>query len=80
MPKVIDGIDYGNWKEELKERLAELENTRAWLSLFLMGIDSQAREDDKLAIDLPKEFVERVEACYEIVRKIIIDMGKWANI
>jgi hypothetical protein len=45
-----------------------------------MGIDSQAREDDKLAIDLPKEFVERVEACYETVRKIVIDMTKWSKI
>jgi len=79
MAKVIDGIDYGNWKEELNERLAELENARAWLSLFLMGIDSQAREDDKLAIDLPKEFVERVETCYEMVRKIVIDMTTWSK-
>ena len=48
MVKKITSVSYENWREELKERLAEVENVQIWFSLFLMGVDKQARESGEL--------------------------------
>ena len=71
MVKKITSVSYENWREELKERLAEVENVQIWFSLFLMGVDKQAREDGKLELDLSEETVRRAQDCDDATSVLI---------
>ena len=71
MVKQLTSISYENWKDELKERLVEVENVQIWFSLFLMGVDKQAREDGKLELDLSEETVRRAQDCDDATSVLI---------